>query len=207
MSRIATLAGSTPHVLPPLPYAEDALDPVISAGTLSYHYGKHHRGYFDTLNKLIADTALADLPLEQIIAKTASKADETAIFNNAAQSWNHTFYWSSLRPRGGGTPPAVLKQWIDAAFGSVHACREELAFAATTQFGSGWAWLVQDAGRLKVVTTGNAQTPLTQGLTPLLAIDVWEHAYYLDYQNRRADYVAAVLEKLVNWEFAAENLG
>jgi Fe-Mn family superoxide dismutase len=202
----ARLAGA-PLVLPPLPYADDALAPVISANTIGFHYGRHHRGYVDNLNKLIAGTELADLPLEKIVAATAGKTDRTAIFNNAAQTWNHTFYWQSLKPGGGGEPPAALKQRIEAAFGSVDACRKELAAASVGQFGSGWAWLVADRGTLKVLKTANADTPLTAGLTPLVNIDVWEHAYYLDYQNRRADYVSAVIDKLLNWEFAAKNLG
>jgi superoxide dismutase, Fe-Mn family len=195
------------HVLPPLPYAENALDPVISANTIGFHYGKHHKGYVDNLNKLIAGTELASLSLEKIIAETAGKGDKAEIFNNAAQTWNHTFYWRSLKPKGGGEPPAALKQKIEASFGNLDACKKELATAATTQFGSGWAWLVLEAGKLKVVKTGNAGTPLTKGVTPLLTIDVWEHAYYLDYQNRRMDYVNAVLDKLINWGFAADNLG
>ena len=199
--------NTTAHVLPPLPYAENALDPVISANTMSFHYGKHHKGYVDNLNKLIAGTELEDLPLEKIILETAGKADKTAIFNNAAQAWNHAFYWKSLTPTGGGEPPAALKKKIEASFGTLDACKKELASAATTQFGSGWAWLVLDGDKLKVVKTGNADSPLTKGMKPLLTLDVWEHAYYLDYQNRRADYVTAILEKLINWKFAADNLG
>jgi Fe-Mn family superoxide dismutase len=195
------------HVLPALPYADNALAPVISANTISFHYGKHHKTYVDNLNKLIADTEYADLPLEKIITLTAGKADKIAIFNNAAQTWNHTFYWHSLAPKGGGEPPAALKQKIEAAFGSVDACKKELVTAATTLFGSGWAWLVLDAGKLKVVKTANAETPISTAMKPLLTIDVWEHAYYLDYQNRRPDYVNAVLDKLINWNFAVENLG
>jgi Fe-Mn family superoxide dismutase len=145
--------------------------------------------------------------LENIIAKTAGKADKTAIFNNAAQTWNHTFYWNCLAPKGGGNPPAVLMQKINASFDSLDVCKKELATAAMTQFGSGWVWLVVDEGKLKVVKTGNADVPMTTGMKPLLTIDVWEHAYYLDYQNRRADYVNAMLDKLINWNFAAENLG
>ena len=204
-----TIIGSqtATHVLPPLPYAQSALDPVVSAETIGFHYGKHHKGYVDKLNSLVAGTTFADLSLEGIIAKTAGKADQTAIFNNAAQAWNHTFYWRSLQPSGGGKPPAALLALIDSSFGSLDACKKELAEAATTQFGSGWAWLVQEGGGLKVVKTANAQTPLTQGVTPLLTLDVWEHAYYLDYQNRRKDYVAAVIDKLMNWAFAAENAG
>jgi Fe-Mn family superoxide dismutase len=194
-------------VLPPLPYADNALDPVISANTISFHYGKHHKGYVDNLNKLIAETEFADMTLEKIITETAGKADKTAIFNNAAQAWNHTFYWRSLRSKGGGEPPVVLKKKIEASFGTVDACKKEWSAAAMGQFGSGWAWLVLDGGNIKVVKTANADSPLTRGIKPLLTIDVWEHAYYLDYQNRRADYVNAVLDKLINWSFAEENLG
>jgi len=204
-SRSASAASSI--VLPPLPYPENAIEPVISAKTIGFHYGKHHQAYVTNVNKLIAGTELADMPLEKIIQATAGKADKAAIFNNAAQVWNHTFYWKSLTPKGGGKPPAVLLQKIEASFGGLEACIKELADAAITQFGSGWAWLVKDGGgALKVMKTLNAETPMTQGLKPLLTIDVWEHAYYLDYQNRRADYVTAVLEKLMNWQFAAENL-
>ena len=199
--------SSAPILLPSLPYEQSALQPVISANTLSFHYGKHHKTYVDTLNKLVAGTQFSDMSLEQIIKATADQADRTAIFNNAAQAWNHTFYWHSLKPKGGGEPPAVLERLMESSFGSVEACKKELAGAAMGQFGSGWAWLVLDGGKLKVVKTGNAHTPLTQAAKPLLTIDVWEHAYYLDYQNRRADYVNAVLDSLVNWEFAAENLG
>ncbi|MGD0551316.1 MAG: superoxide dismutase [Sedimentisphaerales bacterium] len=194
-------------VLPPLPYADNALDPVISVNTISFHYGKHHKGYVDNLNKLIAETEFADMTLEKIITETAGKADKTAIFNNAAQAWNHTFYWRSLRSKGGGEPPVVLKKKIEASFGTVDACKKEWSAAAMGQFGSGWAWLVLDGGNIKVVKTANADSPLTRGIKPLLTIDVWEHAYYLDYQNRRADYVNAVLDKLINWSFAEENLG
>jgi Fe-Mn family superoxide dismutase len=199
-------AYAAPIELPPLPYPDNALAPVISANTLGFHYGKHHKGYVDNLNKLIAGTEFAELPLEKIVAATAGKADKTAIFNNAAQTWNHTFYWRSLRPNGGGTPPAALLEKIQASFADLETCKKELAIAATTQFASGWAWLVQDGGKLRIVKTANADNLMTQGLKPLLTIDVWEHAYYLDYQNRRADYVNAVLDKLINWEFAAGNL-
>ncbi len=199
-------ASAAPIVLPPLPYPENALEPIISARTLEFHYGKHHRGYVDNLNKLIAGTEYADMPLERIVAATAGRADKVAIFNNAAQTWNHTFYFRSLRAGGGGQPPAALRQRIEASFGSMDACKRELAAAATGQFGSGWAWLVLDGDKLRAVRTPNADVPSTAGMKPLLTIDVWEHAYYLDYQNRRSDYVNAVLDKLVNWGFAAENL-
>jgi Fe-Mn family superoxide dismutase len=199
--------SASPHVLPALPYAEIALDPVISTRTIGLHYGKHHKGYVDNLNKLVSGTEFADLSLEKIIIATAGKADRTPIFNNAAQIWNHTFYWRSLNPKGGGNPPAALQQKIEASFSTLDACKKELAAAAMSQFGSGWAWLVADGAKLKVVKTANADVPMTTGIKPLLTIDVWEHAYYLDYQNRRADYVNAVLDKLINWNFAAENLG
>jgi len=200
-------APSQTVVLPALPYEQSALDPIISAKTLSFHYGKHHKGYVDNLNKLIVGTEFADMPLEKIVKAASGQTAHAAIFNNAAQAWNHAFYWRSLKPNGGGEPPAALKRHIEASFGSVEACKKELAAAAVGQFGSGWAWLVQDGEKLKVVKTGNAHTPLTQGQKPLLTIDVWEHAYYLDYQNKRADYVSALIDKLANWGFAAENLG
>ncbi len=192
--------------MPPLPYAENALEPIITAKTLGFHYGKHHKGYVDNLNKLIAGTDFANLSLEKIITSTAGQADHMPIFNNAAQTWNHTFYWKSLKPNGGGEPPDALKGKIEASFGSVDAFKKELASTAVSQFGSGWAWLVLDGTQLKVVKTANADMPMTMGLKPLLVIDVWEHAYYLDYQNRRADYVNAVLDKLINWEFALQNV-
>jgi superoxide dismutase, Fe-Mn family len=205
---MATAAtASTPLSLPPLPYAENALEPVISAKTLSFHYGKHHKNYVDTTNKLIAGTELADRPLEDIVTATAGKNDRLNIFNNAAQAWNHQFYWLCLKPQGGGgSPPAALKHKIDESFGSVETFKKEFSSNALAQFGSGWAWLVLEGTRLKVVKTANADTPLMRGAKPLLAIDVWEHAYYLDYQNRRADHVNALIDKLLNWEFAARNL-
>jgi len=202
----AALSGSD-YVLAPLPYADNALEPVISANTLSFHYGKHHKTYVDNLNKLVAGTDLAGKSLEQIIAATAGQADKAGIFNNAAQVWNHMFYWHSLSPNGGGEPSGALKEKIDAAFGSVDNCKKELTTAALTQFGSGWAWLVLDGDKVAIAKTANADSPLTKNMRPLLTIDVWEHAYYLDFQNRRPDYVGTVLDKLVNWEFAEANLG
>ncbi|MFO1402687.1 MAG: superoxide dismutase [Steroidobacteraceae bacterium] len=200
--------GSAPaFALAPLPYADNALEPVISANTLGFHHGKHHRAYVDNLNKAVAGTEFAGQSLEQLILATAGKPERAAIFNNAAQAWNHAFYWKSLRPGGGGEPPPALKARIEASFGSVDACRKELLAAATSQFGSGWAWLVADGGKLAVARTGNADNPLVKSQRPLLAIDVWEHAYYLDYQNRRADHVGALLDKLLDWEFALGNLG
>ena len=202
----AAMSGAD-FVLAPLPYADNALEPVISANTLSFHYGKHHKTYVDNLNKLVAGTDLAGKSLEEIIAATAGQADKAGIFNNAAQVWNHMFYWHSLSPNGGGEPSGALKEKIDAAFGSVDNCKKELTTAALTQFGSGWAWLVLDGGKVAIAKTANADSPLTKNLRPLLTIDVWEHAYYLDFQNRRPDYVGTVLDKLVNWEFAEANLG
>lgn len=191
--------------LPPLPYAEDALAPVISAQTIGFHYGKHHKTYVDTLNKLIANTDFEDESLEAIIMSTAGKADRAQIFNNAAQAWNHAFYWQSLTPRA-GRPTRMLADKVASSFGSQQAFEKELSEAAISQFGSGWAWLVADGDRLKVVKMGNAEVPFTKGLVPLLTIDVWEHAYYLDYQNRRPDYVKAVIGSLLCWDFAASNL-
>jgi len=191
---------------PALPYAENALEPVISAKTIGFHYGKHHKAYVDNLNKLIAGTEFEGLPLDDIIKKTADKPEQSGIFNNAAQVWNHTFFWNSLSPKGGGNPPEVLMKKIEESFGSFDELLKELTEAAKTQFGSGWAWLVLNGNKLKVMKTPNAETPLTMGVTPLLTIDVWEHAYYLDYQNKRPDYVTTVLDKLINWEFAAKNL-
>jgi len=192
--------------LPALPYPETALEQVISSNTIGFHYGKHHQGYVDNLNKLISGTAFAKMPLEKIITETADKPERVAIFNNAAQTWNHTFYWNSLKPDGGGEPPVELKKMIENSFGGLGACKKELADAAITQFGSGWAWLTYDGENIDVMQTGDADNPMTRGLRPLLTIDVWEHAYYLDYQNRRADYVNALIDKLINWEFAAQNL-
>ena len=199
--------SNTPHTLPPLPYAEDALDPVISARTVGIHYGKHHKTYVNNLNNLIADTDLADLSLQEIITRTAGQASKAGIFNNSAQIWNHTFYWNSLSQKGGGEPPLILKQKIESSFGDLDSCKKELATAAMTQFGSGWAWLVMNGDKLEVAKTANAESPLSMGVKPLLVIDVWEHAYYLDYENRRIEYVNAVIEKLINWGFAEDNLG
>lgn len=193
--------------LPPLPFSDNALDPVISANTLSFHYGKHHKAYVDNLNKLIAGTPLEGQSLEQIILESAGKADKVGVFNNAAQVWNHTFFWNSLKPNGGGTPPAALAQRIERDFGSLDNLKKELLNAAVTQFGSGWAWLAEENGKLVVLKTGNADLPMTKGIKALATIDVWEHAYYLDYQNRRPDYTTAVIDKLLNWQFVADNLG
>jgi Fe-Mn family superoxide dismutase len=193
--------------LPPLPYGESDLAPHISANTLSFHYGKHHKAYVDNTNKMIEGTDLGKASLEEIVKAAHGKADKKGLFNNSAQVWNHTFYWSSLSPKGGGQPTGKLLDRIKSDFGDFAAFRAALAKAAVSQFGSGWAWVVVDGGKLKVEQTANADNPLTTGKKPLLTIDVWEHAYYLDYQNRRPAYVDAVLDKLLNWEFAAKNLG
>jgi Fe-Mn family superoxide dismutase len=213
LGNVNTLAQPKPTpppstiTLPPLPYSEDALSPVISAQTLSFHYGKHHKGYVTKLNELIKDTKLSALPLEKIITETAGNPEQKSIFNNAAQVWNHTFYWNSMRPNGGGIPSDEnLNKNIQESFGNLDALKKELLNAATGQFGSGWAWLVMDGKKLKVINTPNAEVPFTKGLKPLLTIDVWEHAYYLDYQNKRADHVTAVIDKLINWDFAAKNM-
>jgi len=191
-----------PFKLEPLPYAENALEPCISAKTLSFHYGKHHAGYIDKLNGLVKETPLAGLSLEKIVEATAGDASKTAIFNNAAQAWNHAFYWNSLRPRGGGQPPKEFFTILEKSFESFDHFKSQFTAACTTLFGSGWAWLVLDKDVLKVVKTPNAGTPLTNGQVPLLVVDVWEHAYYLDYQNRRPDYAKALISELLNWEFA-----
>jgi Fe-Mn family superoxide dismutase len=194
--------------LPALPYGENDLAPHISAETLSFHYAKHHKAYVDNTNKLIEGTDLANASLEEIIRAAAGQPDKKGLFNNAAQVWNHTFYWNSLSPKGGGEPSGKLMELIKTAFGDFAKFKEELAKAAVTQFGSGWAWVVVEGGKLKIEQTGNAETPLTNpAKTPLLTIDVWEHAYYVDFRNRRPDYVAAVIDNLLNWEFAANNLG
>jgi Fe-Mn family superoxide dismutase len=185
-----------------LPYAQDALAPYVSAKTMSFHYGKHHQAYVDNLNKLIAGTAWAGQPLEKIIRGTAGAADTAAIFNNAAQVWNHTFFWQSMKAGGGGKPTGDLLKQIEKTFQSFDEFKKAFLTAALAQFGSGWVWLVQEGGTLKIIKTANADTPAAHGQTALLACDVWEHAYYLDYQNRRKDFVEAFLESLANWEFA-----
>jgi len=193
--------------LPELPYAKNALEPHISANTFDYHYGKHHAAYVNNLNNLVKDTDLAAKSLEEIITVTANNSEKAGIFNNAAQVWNHTFFWHSLAPNGGGAPSGDIATKITQDFGSYEAFAEQFKTAAATQFGSGWAWLVLDKNNsLKIVKTANANTPLTDGVTPILTLDVWEHAYYLDYQNRRPDFIATYLNSLVNWDFANQNL-
>lgn len=193
--------------LPELPYAATALEPYITANTLSFHHGKHHKAYVDNLNKLIETTAseFAGKTLEQVVIESEGK--NPAVFNNSAQVWNHTFYWNSMKQNGGGKPTGAIAVKIDADFGSYENFVEQFKTAGATQFGSGWAWLVKGAdGKLKVTKTGNAEVPFTKGETPILTMDVWEHAYYLDFQNARPKYIETFLEKLVNWDFANENL-
>lgn len=193
--------------LPDLPYAYNALEPQISGTTLRTHHGKHHRGYVDKLNALVRDTDLAGATLEAIVTRSARRRTAaTSIFNNAAQAWNHAFYWDSLRPQGGDGPREALAARLALDFGSHGGFAEAFKSAATGHFGSGWAWLVLERGILKIVTTSNADTPILHRQAPLLVIDVWEHAYYLDHQERRAAYVAGVVDNLLNWEFAERNL-
>jgi Fe-Mn family superoxide dismutase len=196
-----------PFTLAPLPFAEDALEPLISARTLQFHHGKHHKGYVDTLNKLIAGTPFEGESLEAIITATDGDAAQTKIFNNAAQVWNHNFYWQCLSPQQ-QTPSGELAAAITRSFGGLAECEAALAKAAIDQFGTGWGWLVLDTrsgGRMSAISTGDADVPFTRGLVPLLTVDVWEHAYYLDVQNRRADHVNALVSGHLNWSFAARN--
>lgn len=192
--------------LPPLPYATDALAPLISQETLEIHHGKHHRAYVDAVNRLVKNTRLAGLSLERLMAEAAGDPSLRTLLNNAAQAWNHAFLWRSLRPAGGAGPTGVLAERIRLDFGSRERLAEHLVQAAISQFGSGWAWLVADGIALRVVQTANADTPLLHGQVPLLTIDVWEHAYYIDYRNRRGAYVTAVVEHLLNWDFARVSL-
>ena len=194
-------------VLPKLPFAENALEPVISAKTIAYHYGKHHAAYVDKLNELVAGTPYESMSLVEVVKKSARQEKDKAIFNNAAQAWNHDVYWHSMAAKG-GEPSGKIKDALQSSFGGVKEFKEAFAKAAVAQFGSGWAWLVKGAdGKLKIATTSNADTPIAHGETPLLTADVWEHAYYLDYQNRRPDHVKAWLDRLANWAFAEKNLG
>ncbi len=192
--------------LPPLPYETTALEPHMSANTFSFHHAKHHQAYVTNLNNLIKDTPFAGKTLEEVIVESAKDASKAGIFNNAAQVWNHTFFWNSMKPNGGGKPTGALAAKIDEDFGSFDAFKDAFKTAATTQFGSGWAWLVLENGKLKVVKTANADLPMVHGQKALLTVDVWEHAYYLDYQNKRPDFVTAFLDHLANWDFAASNL-
>ncbi|MBP2158294.1 MULTISPECIES: superoxide dismutase [Asticcacaulis] len=191
--------------LPPLPYAADALEPHMSANTFSFHHAKHHKAYVDNLNKLIAGTEFEGKSLVEVVQ--ASEGKNPGVFNNAAQVWNHTFFWSSMKPNGGGQPTGEIADRINSDFGSFDAFAEAFKTAGATQFGSGWAWLVLGSdGKLKVTKTPNAETPFTKGDKPILTCDVWEHAYYLDYQNLRPKFLEVFLASLVNWDFANQNL-
>ena len=198
-------ASAAPFSLPPLPWAEDALAPVVSAKTIGLHYGKHHRTYVNKLNELVAGTPMADMPLERVIMESAGGKNQK-VFNNAAQTWNHTFFWNCLRPNGGGKPGSQIAQRIDSDLGGFDAFKKNFAETAVNTFGSGWAWLAMKDGKLEIMSTSNADNPLTKGATPLLTIDVWEHAYYVDYENRRPEFVGAVIDKLLNWEFAEKQM-
>lgn len=200
------MSQAAPFELPPLPWAQDALEPVVSSRTIGLHYGKHHRTYVTKLNELVAGTRFAGMALERVITETAASDGDRKIFNNAAQAWNHTFFWSCLRPGGGGKPSGTLASRIDADLGGYERFKQEFASAAVDTFGSGWAWLAERNGKLEILSTSNADNPLTKGATPLLTIDVWEHAYYVDYENRRPDFVAAVIDKLLDWDFAQQQL-
>jgi superoxide dismutase, Fe-Mn family len=192
--------------LPELPYAHNALAPHINAATLEIHHGKHHQAYVTNLNNLIKDTQMASSTLEDIIMASSQDATKAGIFNNAAQVWNHTFYWHSMKPNGGGKPTGKIAAMIDSDLGGYDKFVEAFKQAGATQFGSGWAWLVLENGKLKITKTGNADLPMAHGQKALLTMDVWEHAYYLDFQNRRPDYMTTYLDKLVNWDFAEKNL-
>ena len=192
--------------LPPLPYAYDALEPVISRRTVELHYDKHHRDYIDKLNQLIEETELAHVALDEVVRRSVRMPGKQQIFNNAGQAWNHHFYWRSLTPDG-GRPSAAMKQRLERDFGSYEKFAESFVKTCMEQFGTGWAWLVVEANTLKLTHTADADTPIAHGMTPLLTIDVWEHAYYLDYQNRRQEYAKKVVEKLLNWQFVEQNLG
>jgi Fe-Mn family superoxide dismutase len=195
-----------PFELPALPWSSDALDPHVSARTLGFHHGKHHATYVAKLNELIEGSPFTKQSLEEIIKATAVDSSKTGIFNNAAQTWNHTFFWNSMRPNGGGEPEGALKNKIVESFGSFEKFRGEFSTKAATLFGSGWTWLAAHGDKLEIVQTAGAGNPMTEGKSPLLTLDVWEHAYYLDYQNRRPDFIKAFFDSLVNWEFAAQNL-
>jgi len=194
------------YELPPLPYEYTALEPHISKRTLEFHHDKHHAAYVNNFNAAAKGTELDSMSIEAVIKATAGDKAKAGIFNNAAQAWNHTFYWHSMKPGGGGAPSGALAKKIETDFGSFAKFVEEFKAAGATQFGSGWAWLVVEGGKLKVTKTPNAETPISQGQVPLLTMDVWEHAYYLDFQNKRPDYIATFLDKLVNWDFATKNL-
>jgi len=192
--------------LPALPYAKNALEPHISERTMDFHHGRHHQAYVTNLNNLVKGSPAESQSIEELIKGSYKDTSKTGVFNNAAQVWNHTFFWNSMKPRGGGSPSGPVAQAIDRDCGGLDKFKEQFKAAAVGQFGSGWAWLVADGGKLKIAATPNAVNPLAEGQTALLTCDVWEHAYYLDYQNRRPDFVQTFLDHLVNWDFVAQNL-
>ena len=195
------------YQLPKLPYEQNALEPYITANLMSFHYGKHHKAYVDKYNELTAGTKRVDQPLETVIKETFGNLDEKTLFNNAAQIFNHTFFWHSMKPKGGGEPHAKVKSAIQHTWGDVAKFKTEFTDKATKLFGSGWVWLVKEGDKLAILQTKDAETPITgNSQTPLITLDVWEHAYYLDYQNKRPDFIKAYLEHLVNWDFAEKNL-
>ncbi|HEY4265831.1 MAG TPA: superoxide dismutase [Micropepsaceae bacterium] len=198
------MTESKPFTLAPLPYDEGALAPTISAKTMSFHYGKHHKAYVDKLNGLVAGTKYAAMKLEEIVKATSGDSSQQEIFNNAGQAWNHAFFWNCLSPQG-GRPAGGLMRAVERDFGSYEAFQEEFAKKGVSQFGSGWVWLVADGDKLSIQKTPDAKSPMAEGKRCLLTIDVWEHAYYLDYQNKRPDFLKAVVETLLNWDFAAQN--
>jgi Fe-Mn family superoxide dismutase len=195
-----------PFELQPLPYAKDALAPHMSAETIEFHHGKHHKAYVDNLNKMIADTPMAGMPLEEIIKTAAKDAAKAGIFNNAAQVWNHSFFWHCMKPGGGGKPNGAVSRKIASDLGGYDKFVAAFKDAAATQFGSGWAWLVLDGGKLAVMKTPNADTPMVHGKQALLTLDVWEHAYYIDHRNARPKFIETFLDKLINWDFVNANL-
>lgn len=193
--------------LPPLPYPKNALEPYTSAQTLEFHHGKHHQAYVTNLNNMVKGSPMENQSLEEIIQATAKDGSKAGIFNNAAQVWNHTFFWNCMKPGGGGNPSGDIAQAIDRDLGGLAKFKEDFKAAAVSQFGSGWAWLVASGGKVQITKTPNAVDPLAEGQTALLTCDVWEHAYYLDYQNRRPDHLTAAIDQLLNWDYANENLG
>jgi superoxide dismutase, Fe-Mn family len=194
------------YELPTLPYDHSALEPHISADTLKFHHDKHHAAYVTNFNNMVKDSPMDSMPLEEVIQSAKGDESKAGIFNNAAQAWNHTFYWNCMKPNGGGEPTGALADKINADFGSFDEFKTAFKQAGATQFGSGWAWLVLDNGTLKVTKTLNADNPIAHGQTPLLTMDVWEHAYYLDFQNRRPDYIDTFISSLINWDFVAEQM-
>ncbi len=200
------IKSKAPFTLPPLPFSKEALEPHVSKNTVLFHYEKHHQTYVNTANQLISGSQFENAELEQVIKATSENPEFSKLFNNAAQVWNHWFYWSCFDPRGAKSPPLKVQSAIESAFGSVEQFKNEFSAAATAQFGSGYAWLVQEGENLRVITSSNAQSPIALNVKPLLGLDVWEHAYYLDYQNRRKDYVGAFVNNMINWEFVEYNM-